>query len=171
MLAIDSLGHAFYMAHLRAGGASSPKMRFADASSPLSDAELPVLLRTSLSAFRAAQPGSPIKVIRLRYFAGMPQGVIIAGREHTQQIVYNAATGRRVSMTEPGYPETGQPFGWQEHQLMKQIHRGDWLGLPGRGMDLIAGLSLIFLSVSGSVMYLDAWKRRRRGGRAGFFWA
>lgn len=169
MLAIDSLGHSFYMAALKAGGAS--KIRFADASSPLSESEVPGLLRTSLGAFRANQPPSPIKVIRLRYFGGMPQGVIIVGGEDTRQLVYNAATGRRVGLTEPGYPETGQPFGWKEHQLMKQIHRGDWLGLPGRGMDLIAGLSIIFLSVSGIAMYVSAWNRRRRAGRAAVFWS
>ncbi len=170
VLAIDSLGHGLYMAALRAGGGSSSKVRFADASSPLSDSEVPGLLRTSLGAFRASEPHSPIKVIRLRHFAGMPQGVIIAGDEDTRQLVFNAETGRRVGMTEPGYPETGQPFGWEEHQLMKQIHRGDWLGLSGRWMDLIAGLSMIFLSVSGIVMYVSAWNRRRGAGRAAFFW-
>jgi hypothetical protein len=171
VLAIDSLGHGFFMAGLKAGGrAGSSKVRFADASSPLSGAELPTLLRTTLGAFRTSHADTPIKVIRLRYFAAMPQGVIIAGGDDTRQLVYNAASGREVSMTEPGYPETGQPFGWQEHQLMKQIHRGDWLGLPGRGMDLVAGLAIVFLSVSGGVMYVSAWNRRRRGGRAAFFW-
>jgi uncharacterized iron-regulated membrane protein len=75
-----------------------------------------------------------------------------------------------MSLTEPGYPPTGQPFGWREHQLMKQIHRGDWLGLPGRALDLLAGLSMLFLALSGVAMYFDLWRRRRRGGRAGFFW-
>jgi len=170
MLAIDSLGHGLFMANLKAGS-GPPRTRFADVSSPLTNAELPAMLRTTMAAFRAGEPVAPIKVIRLRYFAGMPQGIIVSGNQDVRQLVYNAASGRRVSMTEPGYPATGQPFGWQEHQLMKQIHRGDWLGLPGRGMDLIAGLSLVFLSASGIAMYLDLWVRRRRGGRAGLLWA
>ena len=169
VLAVDSLGHGMYLARLRTKPAAGA-LRFADASSPLAMGELPAMLQTTLDAFRARQPEASIKVIRLRYFAGMPQGAIITGESEPRQLVYNALTGRRVSMTEPGYPETGQPFGWQEHQLMKQIHRGDWLGLPGRAMDLIAGLSIIFLSLSGIAMYLDQWIRRRRGGRTGFLW-
>jgi len=53
---------------------------------------------------------------------------------------------------------------------MKQIHRGDALGVPGRLMDLFAGLSLIFLSASGLWMYVDLLLRRMRGGRKQLFW-
>jgi hypothetical protein len=33
-------------------------------------------------------------------------------------------------------------LGWQAHQIAKQVHRGDYIGLSGRWMDLAAGLSL-----------------------------
>ena len=142
----------------------------ADMSSPLSDAELPAMLHTTLAAYRAENPGDPIKVLRLRYFAGMKQGVVIAGGEETRQLVFNAATGRHASETEPGYPDTGQTFGWQEDQIAKQIHRGDIIGLTGRWISLLTGLSLVFLIVSGTAMYFDMWNRRRRAGRSGPFW-
>jgi len=100
----------------------------------------------------------------------MPQGVLITGGDDTQQLVFNADTGKRASMTEPGYPYTGFPFGWEEHELVKKIHRGDALGIPGRLMDLFAGFSLVFLSASGLVMYLDLLRRRRRSGRNQLFW-
>jgi hypothetical protein len=169
VLAIDSLGHGFYVARQRAAP-SAPRLRFPDESSPLMDAELPAMLERTVSSFRAAHSQTPLRVIRLRYFAGIAQGVIITGEASPRQLVYDAATGREMSLTEPGYPPTGQPFGWREHQLMKQIHRGDWLGLPGRALDLLAGLSMLFLALSGVAMYFDLWRRRRRGGRAGFFW-
>jgi len=165
ILAIDSLGHSFYMAAIKADRAHAAKIRFADVSSPLLDSEVPSFLQATLAGFRTNRQNSPIKAIRIRYFSGMPQGIIIAGNDNVKQLVFNALTGQPVGMTEPGYPETGQPFGWQEHQLMKQIHRGDWLGLPGRAMDLIAGLSLIYLSVSGVVMYVSTWLRRRHRGQ------
>ena len=141
-----------------------------DESSPLQDVDLPLMLNTTLAAYHAANGGAPIKVLRLRYFAGMPQGAIVGGAD-TRQFVFNAFTGRRVSMTEPGYPYTGFPFGWEEHELVKKIHRGDALGVPGRILDLFAGLSLLFLSLSGLVMYLSLWNARRRTGRKQMFWA
>jgi uncharacterized iron-regulated membrane protein len=108
-------------------------------------------------------PDTPMKVVRLREYAGMPQGVVVTGgtRESTQ-LVFNAQTGRPVSETEPGYPPVGFPFGWQAHQWGKAIHRGSVIGLPGRFMDLFAGLSLLFLSISGIVMYVDYWKKTRK---------
>jgi len=141
-----------------------------DYSSPLPGGRLPALLATTLSAYSAAEGAQPVKVVRLRYFSGVPQGVIITGGSDTRQLVFNAATGARASSSGPGYPQTGFPFGWQEHELMKQIHRGDVIGLPGRFMDLFAGLSLIFLTVSGLIMYLDLYRRRRKTGRNGLVW-
>ncbi len=128
------------------------------------------MAQTTLAACRAIRGSTPIKVIRLRYFSGMPQGVIVTGGEDTAQLVFNAASGRRVSMTEPNYPYTGFPFGWEEHELVKRIHRGDVFGVPGRLMDVFAGCSLVFLSISGLSMYLDLWRRRKRMGRTGLFW-
>jgi hypothetical protein len=141
-----------------------------DFSSPLRDSELQPMLKTTLAAYRRLESGRPIKVVRLRYFSGTPQGVIVSGGEETEQFVFNALSGAGMTTAEPGYPDMGFPFGWWEHEIMKKIHRGDIFGLPGRLMDLLAGLALIFLSASGIAMYLDLWKRRRGLGRKGAFW-
>lgn len=166
LLSIDSFAMQVYRvlpgAHLING---FPAGMTQDISSPLTDIQLTSMLATTL----AANGPTPIRIIRLRSFAGMPQGVVITGGAAKQR-VFNAETGQRVSMTERGYPYTGFPFGWREHELMKQIHRGDIIGLPGRFMDLFAGLSLIFLSGSGLWMYLDLWRRRRTKGRKALFW-
>jgi uncharacterized iron-regulated membrane protein len=175
LLSIDTLALWIYrVAHAPAarpgGRLPFPAGMVGDVSSPLPDAELPAMLTTTLSAYRSTQGATPIKVLRLRYFSGMPQGVIVTGGGDTRQLVFNAVTGTRASMTEPGYPYTGFPFGWEEHEFVKQIHRGDALGIPGRLMDLFAGLSLIFISASGLIMYMDLLRRRRRGGRKQLFW-
>jgi uncharacterized iron-regulated membrane protein len=143
----------------------------ADVSSPLSDAELPSMLHMTLAAYRSAAPGEPIKVIRLRYFAGIPQGVVVGGEgEKTRQVAFETATGRVASLSGPTYPATGQPFGWQVSQTVKGIHSGDFLGLPGRFISLLTGLSLLFLAISGAATYIDLWSRRRKLGRRGLFW-
>ena len=144
----------------------------ADVSSPLSDAELPAMLHATLAAHRKEDPGEPIKVIRLRYFAGIPQGVVVSGEgENTRQVAFETATGRVASLSGPTYPATGQPFGWQVSQTFKRIHDGDFLGLTGRFISLLTGLSMLFLAISGAAMYFDLWSKRRKLGRRGLFWS
>jgi uncharacterized iron-regulated membrane protein len=141
-----------------------------DPSSPLKDAELQNMLKVTLDAERAGAGDVPIKVVRLRYYAGMPQGVLVTAGDDNKQMVFNAQTGRAVSETEPGYPPVGFPFGWQAHQLAKDVHRGGIIGLPGRFMDLFAGLAMFYLSASGIWIYVDLWKRRRKAGKSSPVW-
>jgi hypothetical protein len=162
-LAVESLYFGYYLT------SHQPAPRV-DPSSPLPDASLPAMLRTTLGAYQAAMPDAPARVIRLRFFGGMPQGVIVTGEEEARQLVFNAATGRRASETEPGYPDTGFPFGWQAHQVAKSVHRGDFFGLTGRLMDLFSGLAMIYLSISGIAMYYELWKKQRKAGRSGLVW-
>jgi uncharacterized iron-regulated membrane protein len=143
----------------------------ADVASPLVDGELAPLLHTTLSAYRSTTRDAAVKVIRLRHFAGMPQGVVITGGAETTQLVFNAISGRAVSESEPGYPDTGMPFGWQVTQIAKQVHRGDFIGVSGRWMSIFAGLSLLYLTISGVVMYFELWNRRRQRGSSGLFWS
>ncbi|HUO22507.1 MAG TPA: PepSY-associated TM helix domain-containing protein [Caulobacteraceae bacterium] len=141
-----------------------------DLSQPLTDAELPGLLGVTLAANRAAGGEPEIRVLRLRYYAGMPQGVVVTGGD-AEQRVFNAQTGRRVSLTEPNYPAPGQTFGWQVDETVKMIHRGDYFGLTGRWIDLISGFCLLYLAISGAAVYLKLWANRRRSGRPGLFWS
>lgn len=142
----------------------------AEASAPLSDGEVQQMATAALAALRRLEPQTPIKVLRLRVFGQMKQGVAITGGEETRQLVFNTDTGQPVSLHEPGYPRTGFPFGIQMHEDIKHFHSGQLFGLTARWMDLFAGMSLIFLSVSGLTMYLELWGRRRKTNRRSFFW-
>ena len=141
-------------------------------SSPLQDSLLPAQIKTTLSSHEVAVPSVPVKVLRLRTFAGMPQGVVISGKGpgDTHQSTFNSMTGLSASEWEPGYPPTGYLTGWQFHETIKKIHRGDYFGITGRWFDLVSGLSIIFLCVSGGVMYYTMWNQRRRGGRKSLYW-
>ena len=165
-LALNDIGVSYYRLshHGQRPGMTS------DASKPLADAELAPMLHTTLAAFRKALPDTPVKAVRLRYFAGMPQGVVISGGPSTRQLAFNAATGRKAPLWAKGYPVTGQPFGWQWDQVAKGIHRGDFIGLPGRWMSLLTGLSILFLCISGAANYFELWNKRRRAGKLGLFW-
>ncbi len=147
-----------------AGGGPPP------AAAPVVAAEVADMTATTLEALQRLHPGTPIKAIRLRVFGQMKQGVVITGGDTTDQLIFNAATGQPASLSEPSYPPVGFPFGVQVHENIKHFHSGEMFGLSGQMMNLLAGLSLLFLSVSGLVVYFDMWLRRRKGGRGSLIW-
>jgi uncharacterized iron-regulated membrane protein len=144
--------------------------REVDKSSPLSDSELPTMWQVVSESYQREFPGVGARAVRLRNFAGIPQGVVISGAREAEQLVFSAKTGAVMGQYEAGYPPTGFPFGWRIHQLAKNIHRGDIIGLPGRTMSLIGGLSLIYLSLSGIYMYWQMWRNRRQVGQGALIW-
>jgi uncharacterized iron-regulated membrane protein len=136
----------------------------------LSDAEVRAMTAVTMKAMQQLHSGAPIKVIRLRTFGQMQQGVVISGGSDTEQFVFNAETGEPASLTEPSYPKSGFPFGVQVHENIKHFHSGAMFGIPTRFMSLLSGLSVIFLSLSGLLMYFDMWLKRRKGGRKSLIW-
>lgn len=136
----------------------------------LSDADALQMAGATLASFRALEPETPIKALRVRMFGTMKQGVVIAGGEDTRQVLINTANGKVASLTEPEYPKVNFPFGVQTHEDFKHFHSGDLFGLPARWLSLLTGLALIYLSISGIVMYFDLWSKRKKLGRKGFLW-
>lgn len=168
-LAYESLIFGLYLSHLRE--MPRPAMMQQASAPPLPVKQAPAMLATTLSAYQSLQNDKPLKVVRLRIYGDMPQGIVIGGLgDDTEQFAFNASSGKRVTLTEPGYPKVGFPFGWQAHQWAKQIHRGDFIGLSGRWMGLIAGLAITYLSISGIVLYFNLWIQRKRSGRPGLIW-
>jgi uncharacterized iron-regulated membrane protein len=162
LCALGSLGVAYYRFQtdgLRPG-------LTADVSSPLLETQLLSMLNTTLASYRGTEENQAIKVVRLRYFAGMPQGVIVYGGIDTRQLAFNSVTGQGAGLSGADYPRTGQTFGWQGDQILKRLHRGDVLGLPGRWISLITGMALLFLSASGAVLYFNVWNSKRSTRRS-----
>jgi uncharacterized iron-regulated membrane protein len=172
LLAVDNVGapllRALHLTNPVEGPGVSPLNT--DFSAPLRDAELADMTRTTLASFRAQEPNTGIKVLNLRYFSGYSQGVVVAADADTRQLVFNAQTGARMSMTEKGYPSVGFPFGWEWHQRLKRMHRGDIFGMPGRWLDSLGALALLYLLLSGAVMYTQLWMSRARSGRRELIW-
>lgn len=177
VMAFDNVWGSVYMAThgltLPSGNGGPPpalvKM-FAD-DGVVREAELLPMLRTTLAALSKgdANSDSP-RVVRLRNYGGMAQGVVVTGDEVAEQLVFNATTGRSAGLYEAGYPRTPMPFQWGAHETWKRLHRGDYFGLTGRWMDLLSGLAILFLTISGIVMYLQIRRARVRTGRRGVFW-
>jgi len=169
LMAVSDLGAAY--AEWKSPRASRPKNPdTADFSTPLSDAEIPTMAQATLAAFRSAYPGIPIRVLRVRYFAGYSQGIVVTGQAAPEQHVFDTRNGRELSLTEPGYPVTNFPFGWQWHQTVKKFHRGDIFGLSGNWLEWLSGAALLYLSASGLWMYWQMWRRRAGAGKRDIVW-
>jgi uncharacterized iron-regulated membrane protein len=132
----------------------------------LKDVDIPALLDVTLNAERQAANGSAIKVVRIRAFGNVQQGVVITGEgSNTTQLAFNAKTGQPVS-GDPQTPGTGFPWGWDAHQLGKAIHRGSYFGVWARFLDFFAGLALLYLSINGLALYIDFKKERWQSQKA-----
>ena len=136
----------------------------------LADDQAMRIARVTATILAQANPAFPVRVIRVRNYAGMDQGVVITGSSFTRQLIFDAKTGRETRLSEPNYPSSGFPLGMDVHEWVKHFHSGYLFGLPARFLDLFAGLSLIFLSVSGITMYVEMYGKRRKSGRTTPFW-
>jgi uncharacterized iron-regulated membrane protein len=142
---------------------------------PVSASALPRDLNAMLSTvYRAAQlrePTGRIVGIQLVERDGQARGLVIFGGNATHVIACNAVTGATVADWATSGFQSGNGYFADWHQVLKRMHRGDIIGWrAGRYLDLSAGLALLYLVVSGTVMYLQLLGRRRAAGRSGFFW-
>ena len=137
---------------------------------PLSDDAVARLAAGTQFAWRAAEPNTPIRVFRVREYAGIGQGVVVTGTSFTRQLVFDTATGKELALSDPRYPKVGFPLGMDVHEWVKHFHSGYLWGLPARALDLLAGLSLVFLTASGLVMYVQMYRKRRLAGRGALLW-
>jgi uncharacterized iron-regulated membrane protein len=171
-LAVESLSFGYYISAqiAQAQASGKPPLMRRDAMQPLPDPQVARMARVTVEAYRRNHPDVAPRALRLRVFAGYAQGVVISGEGEARQLVYNADNGAPMLQTEAGYPDTGFPFGWQAHQWAKQIHNGGMIGISGRAMNLLAGLALFYLSLSGIVMYIKLWRRRAANGRKALVW-
>lgn len=141
-----------------------------DYSSPIADADIRAMTTATTAAFERDHHGTPIKVFRLRYYAGYSQGAVVTGEDPPLQHVYDTTNGRELSATEPGYPISNFPFGWRWHQTVKKFHRGDIMGRGGNILEWLSGAALLYLASSGLWMYFDLWRKRANSGKRQIIW-
>jgi uncharacterized iron-regulated membrane protein len=167
--AVSMAAHGLTLPSANGGPPPALLKMFAD-DGTVSEDNILAMSRTTLAAASKASDAPSPRVVRLRTYGGMPQGVVITGDEVARQLVFDARTGQPAGLYEAGYPKTPMPFEWGAHETWKRLHRGDYFGLTGRWMDLLSGLAILFLTISGIVMYLQVRRARVRTGRRGVFW-
>lgn len=152
-----------YLLVLRGQG---PDTLFA-APTAVPDIELRPWLRRGHDAARSLVPEHSMTAIRISMQDETPRVQVTFAGPQGGDITINAATGERL----PGPPgPSGRGAELDHYQFLKRLHRGDFIGsFAGRYAAIVAGFCLLYLSVSGIVLYAQLWRARRpRGG--GWFW-
>ncbi len=153
-----------YLLVLRGQG---PDTLFA-APAAIPDTDLRPWLRRGQEAARSLVPQHTMTSIRLSMQDATPRVQVTFAGPQGGDITINAATGERL----PGPPgPSGRGAELDHYQFLKRLHRGDFIGsFAGRYVVIVAGFCLLYLSVSGTVMYALLLRARRNSGRKGWFW-
>lgn len=134
----------------------------------LSDAQLAQALTATEEAAQRQLPGQRLLSVKLRVYHDIAEGIVWTDEFTPFAYVFDARSGAMLTPNSEHLSKFFMP--WHMHQLVKRMHRGDILGLSGRWMGLLTGLSLLFLAISGIVMYFDLLGNRRGRGHRELFW-
>lgn len=126
-----------------------------------SDAAIAAQLAEALAKARAAQPGFTPTRIELNIAQGaettrlarQPRGGAFVEVDHAKDTV-------KAEMN-PTVPL---------HVTLIRLHTGSMAGAAGVWIMLLSSFVLLFLAVSGGVLYWQMWRHRSRIGRPGVFW-
>lgn len=137
----------------------------------LPKADLPTLAASSLA--HSATGKSHIRggevTIRLSATNGL---IAVVGSEASNLVAFDPMTGETRAMPSPPPPLSEYVVQRMElHKLLERLHRGTFLGKAGGWLSLLGGLSLLFLLISGSWMYVDLLVQRARQGKKALFWS
>ena len=123
------------------------------------DAYAPMLAKT-LEVAHARAPDRPIASIELQLAGDEPKGVV----------TFPGEPGRQITVD----PRNGKLLKDEEHEaesLILRIHSGEILGEPGVVLGVFWGSALILLSITGFIVYLELYRRRRKAsGKSRLFW-
>ena len=119
----------------------------------------PMLAKT-LAVAHARAPDRPIASIELQLAGDEPKGVV----------TFPGEPGRQITVD----PRDGKLLKDEEHEaesLILRIHSGEILGEPGVVLGVFWGSALVVLSITGFIVYLELYRRRRKAsGKKGLFW-
>ena len=119
----------------------------------------PMLAKT-LEVAHARAPDRPIASIELQLAGDEPKGVVTFPGEPGRQITVDPRNGRLLKDEEH-----------EAESLILRIHSGEILGEPGVVLGVFWGSALVLLSITGFIVYLELYRRRRKAsGKKGLFW-
>lgn len=142
-------------------GDGPPAVAQGQAPEPLGDAQIQALVGDALEKGRKAEPDfRPTRVdidlspgAEITRLGLQPRGGPFINVDHN--------TGEIFAVMEPSPPL---------HVWLIWIHTGSVAGPAGIWIMLFTSFALMFLAVSGLVLYYQMWKNRKKRGKSELFW-
>ncbi len=127
------------------------------------EATLASLLGKTLAAAHAADPKFKGQKIELSVVGGETKGKIAGATPRDPSISVDLTSGKVEKMAGPPPRDAyKQIMGW---------HSGHAFGPIGKFISLLVGLSLVILSFTGLMVYIDMFRRRKSANKKGLFWS
>lgn len=154
------------------GGGPGARTHTRETASPLDPKLLDSMIAKTLSVARSESPNTPLLSVTLKQTDDGLQGLAEFGGKTPHQLTVELPAGTVLSSlpvvthfgTEPVVPQNSM------HDRIKNWHRGNFVGDWGISLAVLNGIALTTLGITGVIVYFTMWNRRRRSGRAAFFW-
>jgi uncharacterized iron-regulated membrane protein len=141
--------------------AGKPEATPAQRTAPGDPAEITAALEQALTYTEQARPGFPIQKIELSWRGGVAQAVVSTNQRIGPSVTVDLGSNEATYVERP--PRTLRT-------IFILLHSGKYYGQGGLVLIMLAGISLMVLSVTGLWVYVDMWRRRRKANKRGFFW-
>lgn len=126
-----------------------------------SDAAFVAQVQQALAAAKAAQPDFAAQQVTFDYSRGQAKVRFGVQPRGGPSIDIDLKTGATKVQAAP------KP---SLHVTMIQLHTGRMFGPVGLIVMMLVSLVFMVLTVTGLLVYIDMWKRRRAASKKGFFW-
>lgn len=145
-----------------ASGAGAPKSGPASRTPErMSDAGVQAMVGDALARARAAQPDFQPQRVELSLAPGREMARLAIQPRGGPFITVEHASGITVAEMNPRTPL---------HVWLIRLHTGSLGGAGGIWVMLLTSFALLFLSISGLVLYWQMWSNRKKRGRKNLFW-
>jgi uncharacterized iron-regulated membrane protein len=141
--------------HIGGEGRPAPTM-----SALPEDAVVLAELKRALVAARQADPNFAAQRIELNYAEDKPVAKFVITPRGGASVEVDLASGIAQAKAAPT----------SFHGVMIRLHTGQYFGATGIILIMAAGVALLFLAVSGGLLYFQMWRNRRSRGKSLIFW-
>jgi uncharacterized iron-regulated membrane protein len=133
----------------------------AEPAERLTDAEIQAMVGEALGLSREQQPDFRPGRIELDLTPGRESTRLAVQPRGGPFVTVDRASGATNANMNPGVPM---------HVWFIRLHTGSLAGPVGIWIMLVTSLALMFLAVSGLVLYYQMWNNRKNRGRRKLFW-